>query len=124
MNIQIAYVVIKSQTDYNKLFVEYEILLHSLDEVSPKKMQDLENKIQDYELSMNITPNGINHSCLLSLLLEKSQMTQSGLATALDVSQPLINRILKGNVKISKKLAKKLANYFHLDIKLFGTLQL
>ncbi|MCB0647825.1 MAG: helix-turn-helix transcriptional regulator [Saprospiraceae bacterium] len=114
--------MIKNQTDYERLFVEYEILLHSLDPVPDKILLDIENKIQEYESTMNITPTGIEHACLMSLLLEKSHLTQSGLADALDVSQPLINRILKGNVKISKKLARKLAAYFRLDLKLFGSL--
>ncbi|MFZ1791297.1 MAG: helix-turn-helix transcriptional regulator [Saprospiraceae bacterium] len=111
--------MIKSSTDYQKDFVEYEILLHTLGGVNPKELTNLENRIQEYESSMNITPNQISHSLLLNILLEKSKMTQSGLAEALDVSQPLINRILKGNVLISKKLGKKLAKHFNLDIKLF-----
>lgn len=111
--------MIKNLTDYQKHFVEYEILLHSLGEVNPKELINLETKIQHFESSMNITPNQISHSLLLNILLDKSKMTQSALAEALDVSQPLINRILRGNVLISKKLGKKLAKHFNLDLKLF-----
>lgn len=114
--------MIKNHTDYERLFVEYEILLHSLDEVPQKKLHDIEVIIQEYESNMNVSSTGIQHSSLLDILLMRSELTQSGLAEALDVSQPLINRILRGNVKISKKLAKKLAVYFRLDIRLFGAI--
>jgi plasmid maintenance system antidote protein VapI len=111
--------VLKTDEQFQEACLHYEVLLHTIGQPSYEVISRLETLINEYELTNNCTPESIEHSHLMNYFLKKSNLTQQELAEKLDVSQPLINRILHDGIKISRKLAHKIAEEFSVTLDLF-----
>jgi len=110
---------LRNNIEYQRAFVEYEIMMHSTKEPETKELKQLEERIRNYESETGHSSEGINHGEILFYLIRKFDLNQRELATILDVSQPLVNRILNDNVTISRKMARKLSEHFHIGRSLF-----
>ena len=111
---------IEDEQSFNRACIMYEILLHhkNSDHYS-KVITNLETQIHKFESLFNVEPPMVNDGDILKFIYENEGITQYQLSEKLSVSQPLINRILKQNIKISKKLADKLSELYDLRISVF-----
>lgn len=114
---------IKTEGQYRLACLQYEVAVHSAGtKNNGAEIEWLEGLISNYELMNNVSPEPIKHSEMLNFFFEKSNMTQANFAKMLDVSQPLINRILNDDVKISRKLASRMSECFGVSEELFQPL--
>lgn len=111
---------VNDEQSFRKACIMYEILLHhKKSEYYSKIISNLELQIHKFESNFNVEPPLVNDGDILQFIYENEGITQYQLSEKLTVSQPLINRILKQNIRISKNLADKLSELYDFKMSLF-----
>ena len=75
--------------------------------------------VADYEDEHEPTIPDANPKDILEFLMEEHQISQKDLERAGVADQPLVSNILKGERNISKALAKRLGDFFHVSPAVF-----
>jgi hypothetical protein len=111
---------VNDEVSFHKACIMYEILLHyNNNDGYSKIISSLESQIHKFESNFNVEPPLVSDGDILQFIYENEGITQYELSEKLDVSQPLINRILKQKIKISRNLADKLTELYDIKMSLF-----
>ncbi|MDA7502307.1 helix-turn-helix domain-containing protein [Chitinophagales bacterium] len=115
-----SYRIIKSLEQYNEYNNIHEKLLREDEVKNEDELRLIELLVDDYEQNNGSAVKRSNPVELLKGLLIEGGISNTQLATELDVSKQLITEILAYRKNISKKMVRKLAAHFALREEAFS----